>query len=121
MVEDRITDGKRIAELLSSELSARGSGPLAEISVVDADRDATPSKDGTPAYGIARNSAQIGVVSLFPEYARVTLTVSAETVVESAPENGVPARREGSDAVLRVESGAAVKRAVDLIATAVDG
>jgi hypothetical protein len=119
MVEDRITDGKRIAELLSSELSARENGPLAQVSIVDADPDATPSADGTPAYGIARNGAQIGVVSLFPEYARVTLTVEAETVVDSAPANGVPARREDSDAVLRVESGAAVKRAVDLIAVAV--
>lgn len=120
MVEDCITDGKRIAELLASELSGRESGPLAQLSVIDADRDATPSEDGTPAYSIASDPGQIGVVSLFPDYARVTLTVRPQAVVESAPSKGIPARREDDDVVLRVESGAAVKQAIDLIAAAVE-
>lgn len=120
MVEDCITDGKRIAELLASELSGRESGPLAQVSVSDANREATPSEDGTPAYSIASDRGQIGVVSLFPDYARVTLTVGAEAVVESSASKGIPARREDDDAVLRVESGAAVKQAADLIAAAVD-
>jgi len=121
MVEDCITDGKRIAELLASELSGRESGPLAELSVVDADRDATPSEDGTPAYSIASARRQIGVVSLFPEYARVTLTVGARAVAESSASKGIPARREDDAVVLRVESGAAVKQAIDLIGDAVGG
>lgn len=121
MVEDRITDGKRIAELLSSELSARDTGPLAAVSVVNADRNAEPSQDGTRAYGMVTDDADVGVVSLFPDYARVTLTMGAETAVEFAPSKGIPARRENDAAVLQIESGAAVKRAVDLIAAAVDG
>lgn len=120
MVEDCITDGKRIAELLSSELSGRESGSLAQITVIDADPDATPSEDGTPAYSIATDEGQIGVVSLFPDYVRLTLTVGARTVVESSASKGIPARREDDDAVLRIESGAAVKRAIDLIAAAVE-
>ncbi|MFB6188851.1 MAG: hypothetical protein ABEI57_03120 [Halapricum sp.] len=120
MVEDRITDGKRIAELLASELSARETGPLANVSVVDADREAIPSEDGTPAYGIATDDRRIGVVSLFPDYARVTLTIGADAVRNEAPSAGIPARLEDGETVLRVESGAAVKRAADLIGTAVD-
>lgn len=116
MVEDRITDGKRIAELLSSELSARETGPLAAVEVIDPDQDATPSKDGTPAYGIAINGSEAGVVTLFPEYARVTLSVGVDTAVETAAEVGVPVRREEGTVVLQVESGAAVKPATDVIA-----
>lgn len=118
MVDDRITDGKRIAELLASELSARETGSLAAVSVVEADRDATPSADGTPAYRIAVDGTRIAVVSLFPDYVRVTLSSGVETAVETAPGAGIPARREDDEAVLRVESGAAVKRAADVIAAA---
>ncbi|QSG15235.1 hypothetical protein [Halapricum desulfuricans] len=120
MVEERITDGKRIAELLSSELSARETGALAPVSVIDADRDATPSNDGTPAYGIAIGGTNVGTVALFPEYARVTLSVGVEAVVKAAGKAGVPARREDGTAVLQVESGAAVKPATDVIAAAVE-
>jgi len=120
MVDERITDGKRIAELLSSELSARETGPLAPVSVVDADREATPSKEGTPAYGITVGEAHVGTVALFPEYARVTLSVGVEAVVKAAGSVGVPARREDGTAVLQVESGAAVKPTTDVIAAAVE-
>ena len=119
MVEDRITDGERIAELLASELTARETGPLAHIEVIDADRDATPSEDGTPAYGISLHGADAGTASLFPDYVRVTVSVAPETVMETAPNAGIPARREDGTAVLQVESGAAVKPAVDVIAAAV--
>ncbi|QSG10151.1 hypothetical protein [Halapricum desulfuricans] len=121
MVEERITDGKRIAELLASELSARETGPLERVEVIDADRDATPSADGTPAYGIAIDGVDVGTASLFPDYVRVTVSLGVDAVVETAASAGVPARREGETAVLRVESGAAVKPAVDVIAAAVEG
>jgi len=120
MVKEGITDGKRIAELLSSELSARETGPLSSVSVIDADRDVTPSTDGTLAYGIAIDGARAGAVALFPEYARVTLSVGVEAVVKTASNVGVPARHEDGTVVLRVESGAAVKPAADLIAATVE-
>lgn len=120
MVEERITDGKRIAELLSSELSARETGPLASIEVVDSDPDATPSEDGTSAYGIAIDGTEVGSVTLFPNYARVTLSVGADPVIETAGDVGVPSRRESGAVVLQVESGAAVKPATDAIIAAVE-
>lgn len=38
MVEERITDGTRIAQLLSSELDGREDGGLESIAVTNADR-----------------------------------------------------------------------------------
>lgn len=118
MVEDRITDGKRIAQLLSSELSGRDDGPLAAVSVVDADPDATPGVERTEAFGIAVDGSRVGTVTLSPDHAGVRLTAGVDVAVRSATESGVPATRDGDDAILRVESGAMVKRAVDAI---VDG
>ena len=40
MVRDRTTDGVRLAELLSSEIHGRESGPLGRLAVTDAGRDA---------------------------------------------------------------------------------
>jgi hypothetical protein len=53
MVEDRLTDGRRIAELLASELDGLG-GALAAVAVVDADRDAEATPDGAYAYRVVR-------------------------------------------------------------------
>ncbi|WP_380679127.1 hypothetical protein [Salinigranum sp. GCM10025319] len=49
MVDDRLADGRRIAELLASELDALGDD-LAAIDVRDADRDAQPTPDDAYAY-----------------------------------------------------------------------
>jgi len=120
MVEDRVTDGKRIAQLLSSELSGRETGPLGSVTVVDADRRAEPSESGAEAYGIAVEGTRVGTVRIYPEHASLRLAAGADTAVGTAANSGIPARREGDDAVLRVESGVAVKRAVDAVTAAVD-
>lgn len=54
MVDDEITDGRRIAELLASELTGRRDGELAALSVVDADRDVEPTVGGARAYDVER-------------------------------------------------------------------
>jgi hypothetical protein len=109
MVEDRITDGRRIAQLLASELTGLETGPLAAVSVTDADPDAEPSADGTVAYTIAHGGERVGIVRIYPE--RVVVTLGE---LEGAAEQTVV-----------VDSGAAVKRAVDRIrealTAAVDG
>lgn len=112
MVEDRITDGKRIAQLLSSELSGRDRGTLGDVSVVDADPDAEPSPEGTEAYGIGYRSERIGTVRLFPEAVTISVTRQVEPITESAQENGLAVT---DDEALRLESGASVKRAVDAV------
>lgn len=113
MVEDRITDGKRIAQLLSSELSGLERGPLSEVAVVDADPDAEPSSDGAFAFAVEHEGSRVGEVTLYPEAAAFRVDVAAETVREAVSGSDLSAEADDGGVVLRIESGAAVKRAVD--------
>jgi hypothetical protein len=122
MVDDRITDGKRIAQLLSSELSGRESGPLADVAVVDADPEADPVPDGATAYHVSYRDERVGTVRLYPDRADLTLSASdaldADAVVGRA--DGLDLDAEGE--TVPIASGAAVKRAVDaLVAGLPDG
>lgn len=108
MVEDRITDGKRIAQLLASEVTGLDEGPLDALSVAESDPDATPAEDGTDAYALTTGDTTVATVSMYPDHATVTF------------EGGVtwderPALLEGGGNTLVVSSGAAVKRAVDAV------
>ncbi|UIP00874.1 hypothetical protein Hbl1158_05825 [Halobaculum sp. CBA1158] len=51
MVEERTTDGVRIAQLLASELVG-DRDRLAAVTVTDADPDVEPTPDGAPAYRV---------------------------------------------------------------------
>lgn len=51
MVDDRLTDGRRIAQLLASELTG-GVDRLTRLSVTDADPDVEPMTDGALAYTV---------------------------------------------------------------------
>jgi len=123
MVEDRVTDGKRIAQLLSSELSGRDRGALGKVSVVDAEPDAEPSPEGTVAYGVAYRDERVGTVRLYHDAAELSIggagPVDAQRVRGSVAGPDLSVTDEGAT---RIESGAAVKRAVDaLVAGLSDG
>jgi hypothetical protein len=111
MVENTVTDGKRIAQLLASELTGLDAGLLGDISVSDADPDAVPTDSGTDAYTIVAGDDPVGTVSMFPEYATVTF----ERTVSWPDGDQRPELLDESDDTLVVSSGAAVKRAVDAI------
>ncbi|MEF8812570.1 MAG: hypothetical protein V5A55_01970 [Halovenus sp.] len=121
MVEDRITDSKRIAQLLASELSGLSTGPLAGVSVVDADTDATPSEDGTVAYGVSHGSERVATVRLYPGYVSVepelgTVDIHpAETDELPVGERVRVTRREPQGLTIALEDGASVKDCVDLL------
>lgn len=117
MVTDRVTDGKRIAELLASELSGREDGVLAGVTVADADQDAQPSADGTPAYDVRYEGKPVATVVLYPE--RADVRFESPRLLDAA----VPGDRlDVSDGALRIPSGAAVKDALDVIrASVADG
>ena len=125
MVEDRITDGKRIAQLLSSELTGRETGPLAAVDVVDADPEAEPAPEGTVAYAVAHRDRRIGEVVLYPEAAALVLTFDPDRVSRAlrgpdlsvVPDETRLSNVEGTTArvTVRIEAGAAVKRAVDAL------
>lgn len=106
MVNNRITDGKRIAELLASEVT--GLAVFADLEVVDADRDVVPDESGPVAYRLASQGEAVGTVRVFPARIEVSLDVSAS------------AEDPGSDgtATMTVTDGASVKDAVDWLRTA---
>ncbi|MXR51339.1 hypothetical protein GRX03_06930 [Halovenus sp. WSH3] len=109
MVEDAITDGKRIAQLLASELTGLETGPFDRVTVTDADAEAMPSDSGTLAYRISVAGSDLAAVTLYPEYVQLEFDVEP-TVPESAGE-----LLTEDPTVLTVTSGAEVKRAVDLL------
>ena len=117
MVEDRVTDGKRIAQLLASELSGRSDGLLGDVELVDADRDADPSPNGTHAYGVTYRDDRVAAVSLYPSAAELVVRSATRAVAEAARERDLATESdEDSDTVvLRIEYGAAIKRAVDAL------
>lgn len=115
MVQDRVTDGRRIAELLASEVRGRSDGPHADVAVVDA-RDVEPTPGGAFAYAIEASGDRLADVYIHPE--RVGLAVrDCEGTAATAADAGLPVRtgddRDGT--LVWIESGAAVKSARDVI------
>lgn len=113
MVERRVTDGVRIAQLLASELDGHG-GPLADVAVVEADPDVEPTVDGRLAYAVDRAGERLAEVYVHPERARVEFLVAPDRAAAAATDRGLRVRSEATDSprtLVFVEDGAAVKRA----------
>jgi len=109
MVQDRLRDGKRIAQLLASELTGDQSA-LANVVVADADPDVAPTDDGAFAYRVVHvadgdalttddrgrptladaasdvdaEMTEIATVSVQPDRARVAFSIAADRAVEAA-------------------------------------
>src|SRR6056297_1547145 len=113
MVEDRITDGKRIAQLLASELSGLATPPLDRVTVVDATPAVEPAPEGAAAYGLAVDGERIGTVTVFPDAA--VLAVRGTLPSDTDAGGGVSVERGDEEVRIRIAYGAAVKRAVDLV------
>ena len=77
MVEDRLTDGKRIAQFVASEVEGHEELPL---SVADADPDVEPTEDGAFAYRIVRSSGALPATVVIPS----TSAVCAATMIAIA-------------------------------------
>ncbi|ELY97472.1 hypothetical protein C482_12644 [Natrialba chahannaoensis JCM 10990] len=132
MVEDRITDGTRIAQLLSSELDGREDGGLEYLAVTNADRDVEPTADGARAYDVTMTRAVdtdagesddddttlLAQVFVQPDRARVEFTAGQDGAAEAADESGLRARPKATKpprTLVFVESGAEVKRVTDVV------
>lgn len=121
MVEDRVTDGRRIAQLLASELTARGDGPLAGLELVDVDRDAEPSADGTLAYRVASDGETLADAYLQPGRVRLEFRPAPAAVAAAAREAGLRVRPKAVEpprTLVFVESGVDAKRALDAVRAA---
>ncbi|MFB6299005.1 MAG: hypothetical protein ABEH65_01955 [Halobacteriales archaeon] len=121
MIEDRVTDGKRIAQLLASELDGREDGDLNRIAVDGAEPDAEPSSTGTRAYDIMAEGAPIATVYIQPDRARIEFNHGVERALETATEQNLRARPAATDpprTLVFVDDGGAVKRAVAVVVAA---
>ena len=115
MVKDRITDGKRIGQLLASELTGLERGPLGAVAVVDADPDVEPEATGAFAYRIEADGETVGTVAVTESTARLQL--ERPTAIDPARDD-VTVEDDGRTVV--AHSGAAVKRLVDVVARALE-
>lgn len=118
MVEERTTDGRRIAELLASELDGREDGSLEGVSVAKADRDVEPSADGARAYDIGTGDDRLARAFVHPDRVRLEFERGRELAAETATNLELRVRPKASKppkTLVFVESGAAVKRATDVV------
>ena len=147
MVQDRLSDGKRIAQLLASELTG-DQAALAHVVVADADPDVEPTADGAFAYRVvhvadsdalttddrgrptlAADSAgdvdaattEIATVSVRPDRARVTFTVAPERAAVAAADTELRTRStDTADTTLLVTDGVEAKRVLPVFEAVVD-
>lgn len=119
MVEKRLTDGRRIAQLLASEVDGRSDGVLDTLSVSEANPDVEPSTDGAFAYAIERaDGDRLAAVYVHPDRAHVEFDADHEAVVEHAESEGLRVRPKAVQppkTLVFVEDGAQVKRAVAVV------
>lgn len=120
MVEDRVTDGRRIAELLASELDGRSDGPLESVAVVNAAPDVEPGEGRNRAYDVAVSGSTAATVFVRPERVRIETSLEKGDV-DRRTSDGLSIRQvTGAGAVVVVGCGAAVKRAVDFLVDAIE-
>lgn len=118
VVEHRITDGTRIAQLLASEVDGRTDSGLDAVTVTNADRAVEPSPDGARAYDIVLPSEELlGQVFVHPNKARLSLesSVVADTNAVSEAAEMRDLAYEVDTQSLWIDDGAAVKRASDIV------
>ncbi|RKD94682.1 hypothetical protein [Halopiger aswanensis] len=141
MVEDRITDGKRIAQLLSSELDGREDGGLERVAVTNADRDVEPTTDGARAYDVSLDDSsgdddsdaddgddagagdRFAQVFVQEDRARLEFTAGQDVAAEAGSELELRVRPKATQpprTLVFVESGAEVKRATDVVQAVLD-
>lgn len=121
MVEDRITDGTRIAALLSSEVTGHEQPPYDEMGVVDANPDVEPTADGARAYDVDHCGERLARVFVQPDRVRMELYAGLDTARDAAANAELRTRPVASEPprlVVFVEYGAAAKRAFDVLGAA---
>ncbi len=121
MVKDRITDGYRIAQLLADELEGRTDGELERFAVTNANRDVEPTEAGAHAYDVQRDGVAVARVLVHPAGLSLEFIRGTEAILEAAATHELQAETdsesddEGPAVTVRLESGAAVKRAATLV------
>lgn len=134
MVEERITDGTRIAELLASELDGREDGALEAVAVTNADRDVEPTTDGSRAYDVVLASGEeadegdggderdqgdpFAQVFVHEDRAHLEFGAAQDAAATAGGDADLRVRPKATQpprTLVFVESGAEVKRATDVV------
>jgi hypothetical protein len=126
MVEDELTDGKRIGQLLSSEIHGYERGALGRLSVADADTDVEPTEAGAFAYAIEYGeesgdngeTQRIAEVYVHPDRAHVEFREGVDIAAEKGDSESLRVRPKAVDpprTLVFVENGAEVKGALRVI------
>ena len=121
MVEKRLTDGRRIAQFLASEVTGHGDA-LAALSVTDADPDVEPTPDGVFAYSIDRDGDRVASVFVQPDRARVEFEYAVDVAADAAREEGLRVRPKAVEpprTLVFVEDGAQVKWVLSVLRSVV--
>ena len=141
MVEDRLRDGKRIAQLLASELTG-DQASLANVVVADADPDVEATEDGAFAYRVVHVAdsdalgaddrgrptlaaaspsdidtelTEIATVSVQPDRARVVFSLAPERAAGAAADTALQLQStETADTTLLITDGVEAKRIVSV-------
>jgi hypothetical protein len=127
MVEERVEDGTRIAQLLASELDGREDGRFAALALAEADPEVEPTTDGAFAYAVdverEDDAERLADVYVHPDRVRLEFVAGVERAAERASEAGLRVRPKATEpprTLAFVESGAAVKRAADVVEALAD-
>lgn len=131
MVDERLDDGVRTAQLLASELSSDAVRP--PFAVVDADPEVKPSPDGARAYQVVlerdREEQPVATVAVHPDRAHAAFRATdaapdlPAVAAEAADDAGLPARPKAvtpPQTLVFVPDGAAVKRVLPVFGAAAD-
>ncbi|GGL50549.1 hypothetical protein [Halocalculus aciditolerans] len=121
MVAEKTTDGRRLAQLLASELTGRQVPPFDRVTVENADTDAEPTPDGTRAYDIELDGERAGAVYMQPDRLYVDLRRGRADARTAAADAGLRVRPVASKpprTLVFVADAAEVKRVVDVLAAA---
>ncbi|WP_338739677.1 hypothetical protein [Haloplanus salilacus] len=120
MVDTELADGVRIAQLLASDLVGHD-GALAGVTVTDADPEVDPTVDGRRAYVVRDDGGPLATVFVHPERIRIEFREGHEPVADAAAAAGLRVRPKATDpprTLVFVESGAGVKRALQVVEAA---
>ena len=137
MVQERLTDGYRIGELLASEIDGRQSGTLAPLAVANADRTVEGTPEGERAYDVRllasdRDSRReptpdddgelFAQVFVHEEGATVALEADSPAARNVAESAGLDVDQEWRTGTLAIglDYGAQSKRAIDVLEAAIE-
>ena len=126
MVDDELSDGERIARLLSSEVHGHERGVLGRLSVADARETVEPTEQGALAFAVVADGddgddgdeRRVAEVYVHPDRSHVEFRVGARTAAEAGHRAGLRVRPKAVEpprTVVFVENGAEVKPALRVV------